>query len=199
MTLTLIARNPYTRQLGLAMASGSDDCVGGGVVAAALQGQYPAMLVLQGKKGDGRLHEQLAAMQVQKQTTASMMEWLQAHDSALPLRQVLLAPLDGDFRAMTGSHCPHYAGHLLEEHLVVAGNMLASDKTLAAMRGAYLADMNAPMRRRLFAALAAGIAAGGDLRGHASAGIMVAGDQPFACRVTATPRPLDDLAAALSA
>jgi uncharacterized Ntn-hydrolase superfamily protein len=29
MTLTLIARNPYTRQIGVAIASGSDDCSGG--------------------------------------------------------------------------------------------------------------------------------------------------------------------------
>ncbi|HEX2752726.1 MAG TPA: DUF1028 domain-containing protein, partial [Alphaproteobacteria bacterium] len=29
MTLTLIARNPFTRQIGVAIASGSDDCAGG--------------------------------------------------------------------------------------------------------------------------------------------------------------------------
>lgn len=198
MTLTLIARNPFTRQLGIAMASGSDDCIGGSVVEAALPLPRPAMLVVQGR-GERKLHEHLAAMQAQGVPSAGMMAWLQANDSALSLRQVLLAPLDGDLQAMTGAHCLPFAGHMLEDHLIVAGNMLSSDKALPAMRAAYLADMNAPMRRRLLAALSAGIGAGGDLRGHASAGIVIAGEQPFSCRVTAAARPLDDLAAAMSA
>lgn len=199
MTLTLIARNPFTRQLGLAMASGSDDCIGGSIVEACANNQKrPALVVVQGR-GDRSLRDDIGLRYNTGDSCETLMQHLQDTDSALALRQVLMAPLDGTLLAMTGGHCLPFAGQIVDEHLIVAGNMLSSDKTLAAMKKAYLRDLNVPMQKRLFEALAAGIACGGDLRGHASAGIVMTGEQGFVCRVTQSARPLDDLAARLAA
>lgn len=197
MTLTLIARNPYTRQLGLAMASGSDDCIGGSVVVEALDvPQRPALIVVQGK-GDRALRQNLAALYQQGRSTPDLMEELRQHDSALPLRQVLMASFDAPLLVETGKYCSAWAGHLAEEHLLLAGNMLTSASVLTRMRKAYMADLNAPMRHRLMAALRAGVGAGGDTRGHASAGIIIAGDQPYEVRITASRQPIDDLQASV--
>lgn len=198
MTFTLIARNPFTRQLGLAMASGSDDCIGGSVVGEALNALgRPALIVLQGK-GDRELRQKMAAAYLQGRSTAQLMDDLVQHDSALPLRQVLMASFDGDLIAQTGAFCGPWAGQQVEEHLIVAGNVLSSSIVLTRMRKAYMADLNAPMRLRLMAALQAGLSAGGDIRGHASAGILIAGAQPFQARITASRQPLDDLQAAVA-
>lgn len=197
MTLTLIARNPYTRQLGLAMASGSDDCIGGSVVGETLNALgRPALIVVQGK-GDRALRQKLAALYLQGQGLGGLMEELQQHDSALPLRQVLMASFDGPLLVTTGKFCGAWAGHFCDEHLAVAGNALTSPSVLTRMRKAYMADLHAPMRQRLLMALRAGVSAGGDIRGHASAGIIVAGEQPFQVHSTASRQPLDDLQAAL--
>jgi uncharacterized Ntn-hydrolase superfamily protein len=198
MTFTLIARNPFTRQIGLAMASGSDDCIGGSLAFRALtQPQRPVMIVVQGKS-DPHIVSALEEASLQGRTPHELMEDLRAHDSALPLRQVMMASFDHDLIVQTGAYCGAWAGHISEEHLLVAGNLLSSSRVLREMRKAYLGDLYAPMRRRLLAALRAGVAAGGDLRGHASAGIMIVGEQPFAARVTASHEPLEVLDAEVS-
>ncbi len=199
MTLTLIARNPYTRQIGLAMASGSDDCIGGSVVSEALGALgRPAIIVVQGK-GDRALRQKLAAMYLQGRNVAHLMDDLVQHDSALPLRQVMMASFDAPLIVETGKFCGQWAGHHAEEHLIIAGNALTSSIVLTRMRKAYMADLNAPMRSRLMAALHAGVAVGGDMRGHASAGIIIAGEHPYQARITASRQPIDDLAASLAA
>ncbi len=197
MTFTLIARNPFTRQIGLAMASGSDDCIGGSVVSETLTALgRPAVIVVQGK-GDRALRQKLAASYLQGRNTAQLMDDLAAQDSALPLRQVLMASFDAPLIVQTGKFCGPWAGHHAEEHLIIAGNVLASASVLSRMRKAYMGDLNAPMRHRLLAALRAGMSAGGDIRGHASAGIIIAGEQPFQARITASRQPFDDLQASV--
>lgn len=198
MTFTLIARNPFTRQLGLAMASGSDDCIGGSVVGETLNALgRPAVIVVQGK-GDRALRQKLAASYLQGQSTVSLMSDLAQNDSALPLRQVLMASFDSPLIVETGKFCGPWAGHHAEEHLIVAGNVLSSASVITRMRKAYMNDLNAPMRHRLMAALLAGVSAGGDIRGHASAGIIIAGEHPLDVRITASRQPFEDLQASVA-
>jgi len=56
----------------------------------------------------------------------------------------------------------------------VQGNILAGEPVVAAMEKAFLESAGRPLAERLYAALAAGDAAGGDSRGKQSAVLLVA-------------------------
>ena len=188
MTLTLIARNPYTRQIGVAMASGSDDCAGG-----SLYIDHDFGVVSVQARGDRAVGARALDLLRAGMNGVEIVEILSAEDRKIDLRQIIAVPMDGEIGVMTGAQCLHWAGHLRKTHHALAGNMLGSDKTLQAMEQAYNADMLAPLRRRLFAALAAGIATGGDVRGHRSGALLVVGDPPYDLRVTASLQVLHDL------
>lgn len=190
MTLTLIARNPYTRQIGVAIASGSDDCAGGSLYMQ--DGVGVVSVQAKGNRDTGNAALEMMAAGV---PTAEIMQRLKDTDLQLGLRQILLVPLDGDIWGYTGEQCLRWAGHIGKDQYVIAGNMLSSETVLTDMEKAFLADRQQPMPRRLFAALKAGMAAGGDLRGHRSAGIFVQGAPVFSHIVTASPQVLHDMAA----
>lgn len=193
MTLTLIARNPYTRHIGVAIASGSDDCAAGSLYIDDVFGVVSVQARGDRVLGARALENLRAGMD-----GTEIIEDLKNEDRKIDMRQIIAVPMDGDIAVMTGAQCLHWAGHLQKPHHALAGNMLESDKTLAAMEAAYLADMQSPLRRRLFAALAAGIAAGGDVRGHRSAAILVIGESSYELRVTESLQVLQDLSARLA-
>lgn len=192
MTLTIIARNPYLGQIGVAMASGSDDCMGGSLAMKEGVG----IVSVQGK---GNLTQAETALQRMEQGMPAheILARMYAEDGMMDLRQVLIAPVQGDFAVTTGAMCIEQAKHILRPHCIIAGNMLLSEETPEVMEKAYLADMHAPMRRRLLAAIQAGVRAGGDVRGHKSAGVITLGYQPFDVRVTQSDQPVTELSEAL--
>lgn len=192
MTLTLIARNPYTRQIGIAIASGSDDCAGGSLYADPLFGVVSVQA-----KGDASVGARALELLRVGYNGDDIIQQLKTEDRKIDMRQIIVVPLDADMGVMTGTQCLHWAGHVQKSHHVLAGNMLSSDKILGVMEKSFNADMQAPLRRRLFAALKSGIAAGGDVRGHRSAAIMVVGDAPYELRVTESQQVLDDLSAGI--
>lgn len=193
MTLTLIARNPYTRQIGIAIASGSDDCAGGSLYIDHVYGVVSVQA-----KGDRAVGGRAQALMQSGMNGPQIIEALREEDRKLDMRQIIAVPMDGDIGVMTGVQCLHWAGHLSRAHHALAGNMLSSDKTLQEMEKAFMADMQAPLRKRLFAALKKGIATGGDVRGHRSAAILIAGDPAYELRVTASLQVLDDLSAGMA-
>lgn len=193
MTLTLIARNPFTMQIGIAIASGSDDCAGGSLY------RCDAGVVSVQAKGDKAVGARAVALMQSGASSDDILTALEAEDKRLPLRQVLVAPFDGELRVVTGAQCLQWAGHIGNEHYLLAGNMLSGADVLEAMEAAWLKDRAALMPRRLLAALQAGVSKGGDLRGHKSAAVIVLGDRPFESIVTATASPVEKLAAGLAA
>lgn len=194
MTLTLIARNPYTHQIGAAIASGSDDCMGGSIYTRKDVG-----LVSVQAKGSAGIGEAILQQLADGVSSSDILESLCVRDSQLDLRQILIVPFDGDIAARTGTHCVQWAGHILKEHYVLAGNMLISDSILPAMEKTYMADMQDLMRTRLMNALRTGVAAGGDVRGHKSAGFTIIGHQPFNLKVVSTEDPVQALTERLRA
>lgn len=188
MTLTLIARNPYTRQIGVAIASGSDDCAGGSIYADERFGVISVQA-----KGDRAVGARALSLLQSGMGGPHIIDTLIAEDRKIDMRQIIAVPMDGDIGVMTGAQCLQWAGHSVKSHHALAGNMLSGDKTLAAMEKAFMADMQSPLRKRLFAALGAGIAAGGDVRGHRSGAIMIVGEPSYDLRVTASLQVLDDL------
>jgi uncharacterized Ntn-hydrolase superfamily protein len=92
-----------------------------------------------------------------------------------------------------------HAGHTVGEHHACQANIMASDTVWGAMSEAFKASADTSLTRRLLAALDAGEAAGGDIRGRQSAAILVAPGtgEPWErivdLRVEAHPEPLQEL------
>ena len=116
-------------------------------------------------------------------------------------RQVGLVSLDGSAAAHTGARCQAWAGHRVGDGFTCQGNILAGPQVIEAMAATFVAAAGA-LQHRLFAALAAGDAAGGDRRGRQSAALKVlrAGggyqglnDAVADLRVDDAPHPVEEL------
>ena len=88
-------------------------------------------------------------------------------------------PFKGLPAAHTGAACVDWCGHLLEDGLSVAGNMLAGPKVIEHTAQAFKDTRGKPMGERLLAALDAGQAAGGDKRGKQAAALKIHNDEDY--------------------
>lgn len=100
-------------------------------------------------------------------------------DEGYAARQVHVMDAEGRTAAHTGDACVRWCGHLTEEGVSVAGNMLAGPQVIADTLSTYKARLDLPIVERLLAAMEAGEAAGGDKRGKQSAAILIQGEKPF--------------------
>jgi len=94
-------------------------------------------------------------------------------DSGKNARQVGIVSAAGDSATYSGPGCTPWAGGRKGPSYAVQGNILAGENVVVAMESAFLASKGKPLAERLFAALMAGDAAGGDSRGKQSAAILV--------------------------
>lgn len=88
-------------------------------------------------------------------------------------RQLGIVDMYGNSAAFTGEGCMHWAGSIQGNGYTVQGNILTGPEVVQEMERAYLETDGYPLAERLFAALQAGEAAGGDSRGRQSAGLLV--------------------------
>ena len=86
---------------------------------------------------------------------------LRASDPGFDWRQVVIATPDGRVAAHTGPHTRPWSGHVTGDGFAVFGNVLAGEKTVQAMAGAWRARAGDELPERLLAALEAGRDAGG--------------------------------------
>ena len=168
MTWSIIARDPRTGQIGVAVAS----CVfavgarvpfvatGVGVVAtqAFINPFY-------GIRGLGLLRAGTPAAEVVRVLTEG--------DAGSGLRQVHVMDAQGLFAAHTGSGCEPWCGHLIGDDFSVAGNSLSSSVVIKEVARVFAEQASLPFPRRLLATLKAGEDAGGDRRGRQSAALLV--------------------------
>lgn len=113
------------------------------------------------------------------------------------LRQVALVDIGGRAAAFSGAEVEPVFGHRVEDGFVVLGNMLPDLGVLDAMAGAFRAGPGETLARRLLAALEAGAAAGGDVRGTRSAALLVMGEEAYPLvdlRADDHERPVAELA-----
>lgn len=106
-------------------------------------------------------------------------EQLIQHDQGRDQRQLHILPFKGLPAAHTGAACVDWCGHLLEDGLSVAGNMLAGPKVIEHTAQAFKDTAGKPMGERLLAALDAGQAAGGDKRGKQAAALKIHRDEDY--------------------
>ena len=104
---------------------------------------------------------------------ADVLKQLLATDDQAAKRQVGLVAADGRSATHTGAACTSWAGGRHGPGYAVQGNILTGEPVVAAMEKAFL-ETKGTLARRLFAALSAGDAAGGDARGRQSAALLVA-------------------------
>lgn len=107
-------------------------------------------------------------------------------DPARDVRQVAFIDISGRVNAHTGVRCIQCAGQHVGDGYSVQANMMLNDDVVPAMAKAYEAA-SGELADRLMAALEAGQAAGGDIRGRQSAAMLIvkgrSSGRPWADRV----------------
>ena len=200
-TYSIVARDPATGQLGVAVQShwfsvGSVvPWAEAGVGAVATQSFVE---VSYGPRG-------LAAMRAGV-PAAEALSKLVEQDSEAAVRQVAFVDASGRAATYTGEKCIPGAGHLTGEGYSVQANLMLTEDVPRVMAEAYEAA-SGPLAERLLAALHAAQRAGGDLRGRQSAALLVVRAQPtdrpwsdrlIDLRIEDHPQPLDELSRLLS-
>lgn len=196
-TYSIVARDPATGQLGVAVQShwfsvgATVPWAEAGVGAVATQSLVNVSF---GPRGLELMRSGLPA----EQALAELVEG----DPGEALRQVALVDSSGRVAAHTGSRCIAEAGHEVGEGFSVQANMMLNDRVVPAMAKAWRSTTEAPFAERLLAALEAAQAVGGDIRGQQSAAILVVRARPtgqvwkdrlLELRVEDHPRPVEEL------
>lgn len=174
MTWSIVARDPETRHLGVAVASrffavgGIVPHIRGGIGAVATQAFVSPLYGVDGLA-------MLAAGKAPEEIVAA----LTGRDGGRDQRQLHLIDGQGRSAAFTGAKCIDWAGHLIDENVSVAGNMLAGPEVIAETLATYKGTAGKPLVERLLEAMQAGEDAGGDKRGRQSAALVVYRDQDY--------------------
>lgn len=190
MTFSIVARDRVTGAFGVATAT-AGPAVGAlvphtrsGLGAAATQAMTNPYLAFD------VLHL------LESESAQVALEGALAMDVHADRRQIIVVDAYGRTAGWTGGGCIGYAGHLIEEALAVAGNLLAGPAVLDSMLSAFRRSVGSGLAPALLQALQAGAAAGGDSRGIGSAALRVHGSQGFAdvdLRVDYSDDPLSAL------
>jgi uncharacterized Ntn-hydrolase superfamily protein len=167
MTFSIVARDPLTGDMGVAVASKflaagsvvSHARAGVGGIATQALANYSY-----GPDGLELLAGGLAA--------AEVIERLTAADEGRDHRQLGVVDAAGGAATYTGKACIDWAGGRTAEGVAVQGNILSGPSVVDAMLDAYLAP-GLPFPERLVAALKAADEQGGDRRGRQSAAVLV--------------------------
>ena len=166
-TFSIVARDPKTGEIGVAVASKFFSV--GSVVpwldakAGAVATQSFAN-VTYGPRG--------LELMARGATAEETLQVLLRGDEGAKSRQVGIVAADGSSATYSGSECIAWAGGRKGANYAIQGNILTGEEVVAAMEKAFL-ETQGTLARRLFVALAAGDAAGGDSRGRQSAALMV--------------------------
>jgi uncharacterized Ntn-hydrolase superfamily protein len=192
-TYSIVARDPGTGQLGVAVQSHWFSV--GPIVpwARADVGAVATQSIAEPAYGPRAL-DLLAA----GEGAQAALDVLLADDELAPYRQVAVIGADGEVAVHTGEGCVAHAGHQTGADYSVQANMMASAAVWPAMGEGFEAA-SGPLARRLLAALRAAETEGGDARGRQSAAIRVVGPgaKPWEhvadLRVEDHPEPLDEL------
>jgi uncharacterized Ntn-hydrolase superfamily protein len=167
LTYSIVARDPETGELGVAVQSRAFRAGSG--VGWALPGVGAVASQAFSERSYGPLGlELLQAGKTPEQALAGLV----AADPESSVRQVAIVDAEGSTAVHTGADCIREAGHLTGDGYTVQANMMRSADVWPAMAEAFEAAPGS-LARRLLAALEAAEAAGGDWRGRQAAGLLV--------------------------
>ncbi|MDR3573998.1 MAG: DUF1028 domain-containing protein [Anaerolineaceae bacterium] len=195
-TFSIVARDPLTGQLGVAVQSHWFSV--GSVVSWAEAGVGAVATQAMSEISYGPLG--LDLMRAGKSSTQALAALL-AGDDGRQLRQVAMVDVHGQVAVHTGSRCIADAGHIAGEGFSVQANMMLNPSVWPAMAEAYRTAQG-DLPERMLAALQAAQTAGGDIRGRQSACMLIvkaaSSGQPWAdsiinLRVEDHPEPILEL------
>ncbi len=195
-TYSIVARDPETGQLGVAVQShwfsvgALVPWARAGVGAVATQSFVDVRYGVEG----------LELMQAGKRAPDALKQLLR-QDPTPGVRQVGMIDARGNIAQHTGAQCIRHAGHMSGENFAVQANLMINEGVPEAMARAF-SRAKGPLAGRMLVALEAAQQAGGDLRGKQSAAILVvkgaSSGQPRADRlvdlhIEDSPQPLVEL------
>ena len=167
MTYSIVARDPETGELGVAVQSRAFRAGSGVGWALPAVGAVASQAFSERSYGPLGL-ELLQAGKTPEQALAGLV----AADPESAVRQVAMVDAEGRTAVHTGAECIREAGHRTGDGYSVQANMMRSADVWPAMAEAFEAATGS-LARRLLAALEAAEAAGGDWRGQQAAGLLV--------------------------
>jgi uncharacterized Ntn-hydrolase superfamily protein len=180
-TFSIVARDPKSGEMGVAVQSHWFSV--GSVVTWAEAGVGAVATQALVEVSYGPLG--LALMRGGKSASDALAALLAA-DERREIRQVAMVDAQGQIAIHTGARCITDAGHETGEGFSVQANMMACPDVWPAMARAYR-EITGDLAERMMAALEAGQAAGGDIRGKQSAAFLivksVSTGRPWADRV----------------
>lgn len=202
-TYSIVARDPATGQLGVAVQSHWFSV--GSVVpwAEAGVGAVATQSLVDPTYGPLGLQLMRAG-----RSAPDALAGLLAADEGRAVRQVAMIDARGRVAAHTGDRCIAEAGHVVDEsdQFSVQANLMERNTVWSAMAEAYRAAVRDPARPdladRLIAALEAAESQGGDVRGRQSAALLIVkpaasgkpwSDRLFDLRVEDHPDPVGEL------
>ncbi|MCZ6772604.1 MAG: DUF1028 domain-containing protein [Proteobacteria bacterium] len=174
MTWSIIAKDHETGLFGVAVAT-CDLAVG--AICPCAEGRVGALCSQAlpnptwRTRGLELLRQGLAPQEVR--------DMLVRADEGAEHRQLHIIDSEGRIAGHTGDHCLDWCGHVAGELASVAGNMLAGAAVVEDTLAGYLENRTEPFVERLFEAMNAGEAAGGDKRGKQSAALLIQGPEAY--------------------
>jgi len=195
-TYSIVARDPETGQLGVAVQSNWFSV--GAIVPWAEAGVGAVATQSFVEPAYGPLG--LALMRAGKSAPDALKSLL-AGDAQASVRQVAMIDAQGRVATHTGEHCIAAAGHCAGANFSAQANLMLKDTVWDAMAKAF-ENTKGELADRLMAALEAAQAEGGDIRGKQSAAIVVVSGKPtgrswadrlFDLRVEDHPEPVVEL------
>jgi uncharacterized Ntn-hydrolase superfamily protein len=171
-TYSIVARDPETGQLGVAVQSHWFSV--GSVVpwAEAGVGAVATQSIVDPSYGPLGL----TLMRTGKSASEALQSLL-ASDAQSSLRQVAMIDAQGRVATHTGKECIIAAGHKSGANYSVQANLMLKDTVWGAMAKAF-ENAKGDLADRLISALEAAEAEGGDIRGKQSAAILVVSGKP---------------------
>ena len=168
MTYSIVARDPRTGELGVAVQSHYFSV--GSVVTWARAGVGAVATQSMAEPSYGPLGLELISS---GKSSEEALRALLAADQKSEFRQVAMVDSQGRVAVRTGAKCIPFAGHVTGEQFSCEANLMSNGTIWGAMKDAYIANANLPLAERLVAALEGGERAGGDIRGKQSAALLV--------------------------
>jgi uncharacterized Ntn-hydrolase superfamily protein len=167
VTYSIVARDPATGEIGIAVQSQSFN------TGAAVPWARPGVGAIATQSFTDRRYGWRGLQLLERgETPDETMALLRADDELREFRQVAIIDSRGAVAQFTGERCVPAAGQAHGAEWAAQGNMLASDDAWHQM-GAAFERTEGSLAQRLLAALDAAEATGGDWRGRGGAAVLI--------------------------
>ncbi|MEP7215702.1 MAG: DUF1028 domain-containing protein [Anaerolineaceae bacterium] len=167
MTYSIVARDPETGELGVAVQTHQPAV---GAIVPWVKARVGAVATQ--SFANINFGPQLLALLETGLDAKSALTAVIAGDSMPGRRQLAVIAANGESATHTGGACIPFAGHRAGQNYSVQANMMLTDRVPAAMAAAFEVS-SGPLALRLLRTLEAAQSEGGDIRGMQSSAILV--------------------------